>query len=236
MLFNGKRCSIEFGSHYWAGFHYYIYQTEVGDDPSDDIVEFDLLGFHFRIRLPWSHGYSEQLDEDFRKAYGWEFYDHGNGHIDELYMNWKFKSKFIELPWEWNWYSTTKIDANNNVYKVDYRLPWKERDRIDDEANKKIRAEGGRMQSAYTYILKNGKVQNTIADYYEVIREWRPKCMMWQNLITLKKHEIEIEFKDEIGSRAGSWKGGCVGCSYEMKKGELPIETLRRMEKERKFN
>ncbi len=35
---------------------------------------------------------------------------------------------------------------------------------------------------------------------------------------------------------AGSWKGGVLGCGYEMKPGETPKQTLRRMERERVFN
>ena len=39
-----------------------------------------------------------------------------------------------------------------------------------------------------------------------------------------------------VGERVNSWKGGTVGCSYSMLKGETPEQTLRRMEKEREFN
>ena len=39
----------------------------------------------------------------------------------------------------------------------------------------------------------------------------------------------------EVGKKKGSWKGGCIGCSYDSKPGETPEECLKRMEKERKF-
>lgn len=32
-----------------------------------------------------------------------------------------------------------------------------------------------------------------------------------------------------------TYKGGTTGCSYEMKPGEIPLQTLKRMEKERRF-
>lgn len=46
---------------------------------------------------------------------------------------------------------------------------------------------------------------------------------------------IDVEFDDEVGERSGSWKGGTMGCGYEMRASETPWETLRRMERERKF-
>jgi hypothetical protein len=41
---------------------------------------------------------------------------------------------------------------------------------------------------------------------------------------------------DGIGERAGSWKGGTIGCGYTMKPDEMPIDTLRRMQRERRFS
>jgi hypothetical protein len=46
---------------------------------------------------------------------------------------------------------------------------------------------------------------------------------------------LDVKFDDEVGERSGSWKGGTIGCSYEMLPNETPEQTLRRMEKEREF-
>lgn len=46
---------------------------------------------------------------------------------------------------------------------------------------------------------------------------------------------IDVQFSDEVGERTGSWKGGTIGCGYNMLPGESPLDTLRRMEAERKF-
>ena len=46
---------------------------------------------------------------------------------------------------------------------------------------------------------------------------------------------IEIEFDGEVGKDKGSWKGGCIGCSYNLLPGETPEECIKRMEKERSF-
>lgn len=63
----------------------------------------------------------------------------------------------------------------------------------------------------YRYILKNGEVQYRNADVYVERRAWRQQ-------------------------RTGSWKGGTVGCGYDLRPHETPERCLRRMEQERKFD
>lgn len=83
----------------------------------------------------------------------------------------------------------------------------------------------------YTYKLKSGEIQNRLATINAEEREWR----RWWLPSKLIKKFIDISFNDEVGERTGSWKGGTIGCGYEMKQGETPLQTLRRMEVERKF-
>lgn len=87
----------------------------------------------------------------------------------------------------------------------------------------------------YSYTLRSGEVQERTATVYVERREWRWRSMMWNPLIAKRRQSISVEFNDEVGERTGSWKGGCVGCGYTMKPGETPLDTLRRMEKERDF-
>jgi len=87
----------------------------------------------------------------------------------------------------------------------------------------------------YTYILKSGEVQNRTATLRVEEREWRQKWLKWTKLFSRKSRTINVDFNEEVGEQTGSWKGGCMGCSYQMKDGELPEQTLRRMERERKF-
>ena len=49
------------------------------------------------------------------------------------------------------------------------------------------------------------------------------------------RKSINVQFSDETGERTGSWKGGTIGCGYDMLPGETAEQTLRRMEKEREF-
>jgi len=87
----------------------------------------------------------------------------------------------------------------------------------------------------YTYVRKNGEVQQRTATVFVDRRAWRPRCLQWTSLFENQRQCIDVSFDDEVGERSGSWKGGTVGCGYEMLRGETPEECLRRMEKERKF-
>jgi len=73
------------------------------------------------------------------------------------------------------------------------------------------------------------------AKIYVEEREWRPKWLTWTNKFAKVRRTIDIDFDKEVGSRKGSWKGGVVGCGYDLLPEEDPIDCIKRMEKERKF-
>jgi hypothetical protein len=87
----------------------------------------------------------------------------------------------------------------------------------------------------YTYTLRNGTVQErtaTISKRRHILTYRAFKRIGWPKWI---KESIDVEFSDEVGERSGSWKGGTIGCGYDMRPGETMEQTLRRMERERKF-
>jgi hypothetical protein len=59
--------------------------------------------------------------------------------------------------------------------------------------------------------------------------------MRWCPWKKMVHTSIDVKFDGEVGERTGSWKGGTIGCSYEMLPHETPENTLRRMESEREF-
>lgn len=84
----------------------------------------------------------------------------------------------------------------------------------------------------YNYLLRNGHIQERTATCTEERRQWHRK---WFPFLKKHSHCIDINFSDEVGEKSGSWKGGCVGCSYEMLPNETVKDCLKRMESERKF-
>ena len=86
----------------------------------------------------------------------------------------------------------------------------------------------------YDYVDNNdGSIVPCI--YWVEERERRRKWFTWCDWFKMVKRYIEIEFDGEVGKGKGSWKGGCIGCSYNLLPGETPEECIKRMEKERSF-
>lgn len=83
----------------------------------------------------------------------------------------------------------------------------------------------------YRYTLRSGEVQERVATINVESRLWTRPWLPWKRL----SRYINIDFDHEVGERSGSWKGGALGCSYDMLPDESPLDCLRRMERERKF-
>ncbi len=137
---------------------------------------------------------------------------------------WGRKSKFISFPWDWKFikHEVRRPDGSWVPYIAEYE-------------NK---GSDGRWTETYPYryVLQRGEIQERTATVFVERREWRWLWAKWLSWPSLKRQCIAVEFNDEVGERTGSWKGGCVGCGYDMKPGETPLDTLRRMERERVFD
>lgn len=87
----------------------------------------------------------------------------------------------------------------------------------------------------YTYVLASGEIQKrsaTVSKRRHVLaRKWLHR-VGWPKWI---KESIDVQFDDEVGERTGSWKGGTIGCGYDLRSGEHMLSALRRMERDRRF-
>ena len=168
------------------------------------------------IHLPYDTGRGNTSES---KTYGLMFYHVDSGFPTEIWFRgWKSFS----FPWAWNFWKR----------EVLHKSGWRTEKRGDDLWDKeKWKNELVLRSYPYTYTLNSGQEQEVIATVYQERRYWR----RWFKLFSKCNHSIEIEFSSEVGERSGSWKGGCIGCSYTMKKGETAYQCLRRMEKERIF-
>ena len=177
---------------------------------------FDLFGF--LIALPFLDRFAREPHEIMES---WRVYYFER----ELWFCWGRHTKCVYMPWMLKHIKceVMRPDGTWVPYVACY-----EHDKEPD----------GRWQESYpySYTLRNGEVQNRIATVYVERREWRQKWIQWCPFFALKRKSIEVSFDDEVGERTGSWKGGTIGCGYEMLAGETAEQTLRRMEQERIFN
>lgn len=186
------------------------------------------LGFGFG-RLAFSFPWMWVVPDNYQCSgpeYGFTFFR------DELHLHWGKCNgkqgdpiKVVAMPWQW-------IHIRHNVmFPEGLRTPAGDSWDIKD----------GRLVEThpYTYVLKSGEAQERTATTYIEEREWLRNCMQWipwwMPWPRLIKRSISIDFDGEVGERTGSWKGGTIGCGWDMLPGETMLDTLRRMEKDRDF-
>lgn len=87
----------------------------------------------------------------------------------------------------------------------------------------------------YRYVLRSGELQEVNATVHRLRRVVARHILHHFGWPKKTTHEIEVSFDGEVGEGAGSWKGGTVGCGYEMQPLETMRDTLKRMESERTF-
>jgi hypothetical protein len=132
-------------------------------------------------------------------------------------VHWGLRRWQWDWPWDWHTLSYEKQMPDGSWRSVfDDCEPYVER-------------------YAYTYVLRSGEVQNRYADVSK-----RRHVLTWYGLRRLGwprwiKESIDVTFSGEVGERSGSWKGGTIGCGYDLRPDETMERALRRMEAQRKF-
>ena len=177
-----------------------------------------LMPFLFNIYVRLAP--SRQEPKDMVDAWGFVWY-WNNEMSRQIHFKWGSASKIVDFPWAWTWTRTNSL-LWDGTWSAE-RMGWADREKK------------WRESYPYTYTLKNGEVQTRTATISAEVMEWRWKWLSRLPFPRKVHRYIDVEFDGEVGDRAGSWKGGAIGCSYTLRKNELPFECLRRMERERRF-
>lgn len=195
----------------------------------------------FFIDFPFKTKY----DECDPPTYGIYYYMNG------LVFCYGKKKKTFYMPWDYDWVRTSYLKKDgtwehetkrnrkdfyhekwNNVFwreTYSYRYYLKPRNKEHKSLT------GKRCLLIEKHDKETFKIQDVTATIKVEEMEWRWRWFKRFKFTSMIKKSISVDFSDEVGGRSGSWKGGTVGCSYAMLKDETPLDTLRRMEKEREF-
>lgn len=203
-----------------TGFAFY-YMCEFNDDDSGVLI---IKFFYGCIYI--SFGRLKNRSDNFK--YG--FYTYEN---DSFWLWYGNRSKVIYWPWSWDFHSSNYIMSDGCL--VNKRML----DDFIEQVKIKPLLDEFRIQVKtypYTYICDNGNIQERMVTVHMTRYEWwwRLKKLVGIGKTMVRK-SIEVEFDKETGSRAGSFKGGVVACSYTMLPDETMDQCIRRMEKERRF-
>jgi hypothetical protein len=195
--------------------------------------QFNVAGYfdprpHFHICLGWGQiflylPFKTKYDECDPPVYGIYYYEDG------IWLNLGRKVKCFHMPWELDWVRTSNL-RHDGTWEHERRG-----DRKEFWDKEKWNAILWSETYPYRYVLKSGTVQERSATVRVEEREWRPRWFKWTKKFAYIRKSISVEFNDEVGERTGSWKGGTIGCGYDILPTETPLQCLRRMEKERKF-
>lgn len=218
---------FSWGEFYWGGKDLAFQYTD-GEDHNLLIVKLPFL-FKSYIHIgKEKNNYNWNINQEW--MYGFYVYNWN----DDVVFGWgKHRIRF-EFPWMLKWQSTEILDFDRNVLhttsnkdKNYYKLGGK----YDEQYAVKQKIK--HQSFNYTYRLNDGSIQNRIATIKCIERRtWGWKWFPWKKYI---RTDIDISFNGEVGEKAGSWKGGCIACSYDILPNETPEQCLRRMEQERKF-
>lgn len=145
-------------------------------------------------------------------------------YADSLVLCYGHKNKYIYMPWMWDHCKceVRRADGSWVPHVSSY-----ERDKEPDDREV--------QKFGYRYTLRTGEDQVAEATVYAERRTWKWRWFKWLPWPRKVRTSIDVNFNREMGEQAGSWKGGCVGCGWDMLPGETMEQTLRRMEVERTF-
>lgn len=177
------------------------------------------------IYLPFQWRKRSEFAEESPR-WGYYFYTE-QGHHSMWFLTGK-STKALYMPYAFEWYRTA-ILRNDGSWEVEMRGDRKD---FYDEKWKGVLYE---ETYPYKYTLKDGTIQEVNATIQVKTMEWRRRWLMGFPLFNLIRKSIDVNFSEEVGEGVHSWKGGTIGCSYNMLPGETALQCLKRMEKERKF-
>jgi hypothetical protein len=153
------------------------------------------------------------------------------------------------LPWQYHWHSTEVMPLKSKEFldkipgvHIETRNSARTKDVFERMRETDVVKESNSAVYDYSYTRKNGEVQRVKAVVSVERMVWR---MKWWPILPFQKSRtsIWVDFKSrddisktaEVGEGVHSWKGGVIGCGCDMVGDETPLDTLRRMEQERKF-
>ena len=223
-----KDGQVEIGKWYvgWKSWDFEITYRTRGYNYDNAELHISLFGWHSMIRLPWKHKRKDWYREE--KKYGVAVFH------NTIYRYWGWKLKGWDLPFvsyppaiRWERY---KGNPDSFLLSSLEKENW--------EAHpSRTKYEGGCQEPTTWSYNYTDPYDGTVVPckYWVEEMEWRPKWLTWTNKFSKIRRYIEVEFSQEMGSMKGSWKGGTIGCSYNILPYEHPNETIQRMEKEYKF-
>lgn len=209
-------------------FAFQLYKS--GDGPYHYGLNFAFLYPEFFIQLPFLKPTWKSKGNSFFPSWGFNVVD-----WKAIHFNWGDKCKIFDFPFVNTVFKSSETYLYNRKWykwhennKLSNKNWHKEYDYVEKNKYKELHE--------YVYVTKYNEIQKTTA-ICSLQRQTRHlKGLGWLGWPKFVTTRVDVTFKDEIGERRGSWKGGVTGCSTDIKQGETIKDALRRMQDTRRFN
>ena len=186
-------------------------------------LSFCILWGQFYIHIPFIRS---KYDVSDPPRYGFYFYSVSSWVPDSFVICKGKKNKFYDMPWSLDWIRTS-ILLNDGTWahetKGNSQDFWK-----DEWVEKKWKEIHPYLNTRADGFMDYANATITVEE-----REWRPKWFKWTYLFKKVRRTISVEFDQGIGKGVDSYKGGTLGCGYDLLPNETPLKCLIRMMKER---
>lgn len=232
----------------YTGVHHLGFHFEPEYDDGEHMMLIASTMFHqFFYYIPsWKvpEGVDRWNDESYR--FGFYLYDDNPKKLfTTMNLYWRSWNKTLWMPWNYELHHLI-LEGQDGARYIEFYGDNRKRNKRAEKYNcKPIPVKDTYdiyhnpkfyWQEPYEYVLKSGNVQRCIGMYHIEEREWRPRGTKFIPIFKLTHRDLEINLTDEIGERAGSWKGGTMGFGRRMLPGETPQEAYHRIMKETKFD
>jgi len=222
----------------WPDKKFEITYSVCGYEEGNGELHISMFGWHSVFKFPWKSKRFPDGDCD-APEYGIAIHDStfwlykgGNGNLGGGTKWWTWNLPFF--TWE-HIRTDVECDMGDSEIGEMLRLLPVESLKYDRDGNR-IPLYKNMFVRVYKYDYTDSYDGSVVPCVFWVEEmEWRRKWFKWSKKFSKVKRYIEIEFFGEVGKDKGSWKGGCVGCGYDLLPGETPKECIKRMERLRKF-
>jgi len=237
-LLKRKRADQYMADDWYAGWHDWKFELayeECGYEEPNGELHISMFGWHSVFKMPWKSKRFPYGDCD-APTWGIQIHDNTLWIMKGGEGNMNGGGKW----WTWDIPYFTKVHVRHDVEcdigedgvpdirMISYDKLNHRKDYLPLEQNEYV----NKHHYVYTDSYDGKKVNAT---YWVEEREWRPKWFLKVDKWKQVKRYIEIVFDKGVGSEKESWKGGVIGCSYDLLPGETPEECIKRMEREKKF-
>lgn len=209
-------------------------------------IELGLLFCYIVIHLPWiNERWTDECDPPkygvginyntiyiYRGGYGNMYGGNRWWSFEIPFLNWHFHKQYVmgkDDKWIDITYKRWDSDERRFVDEKVGSLDWNNNGLVSDE-DSLAKIYYGKWIDDY-----DGKIID--AKFRVEKRVWRRKWLEWTSFLQDEVKSIEVCFKEEVGSRKGSWKGGVLGagCEFKEEDNDDPILCFTRMNKEKKW-